>query len=411
MKESSRTKSELLTEISMLKQKNRELEKSEANRRRVEDELRESEEYAKSLFTYSHIPLIVMDAETGIYIDCNEAAVQIYGYATREDVLGKTPLDVSTAIQDNGSASATEAKKHIQTAREKGSHIFEWRQQRPDGQIWDADVHLMLFQHRGKSLIQFKLQDITDRKRIEAIVQKSEEKFRKIFHLSPIMIAISTMEDGRFIDVNERFLQSLVFSREVVLGKTSSELGLFVKPAQRQTIREITEEQGYAKNIEIQMAANNGQVIDCLFSAEPITINNEKCWLTVMIDVTKQKRVELALRESESKQLILLEESPDPIFSFTPEGQYKYVNRAFARGVGKPVEDIIGKRIWDVFSKDEADKRFVPLSQVFRTGKEKTIEVRVPLLGADQYYVTTITPIKDTAGVVVSAICISMSLT
>ena len=135
-------------------------------RKRVEEELRESEEYAKSLFTSSHIPLIVMDAETGIYIDCNAAAVQIYGYATREEVLGKTPLDVSAPIQYNGSDSATEAKKHVQAGREKGSHVFEWRHQRPNGQIWDADVHLMLFQHRGKSLIQFTLQDITDRKRM-----------------------------------------------------------------------------------------------------------------------------------------------------------------------------------------------------------------------------------------------------
>ena len=59
------------------------------------------------------------------------------------------------------------------------------------------------------------------------------------------------------------------------------------------------------------------------------------------------KQTEEMLRESEEKNRILLSESPDPTFSFTPEGQYRYVNRAFAEGVGKPFEDIIGKRIWD----------------------------------------------------------------
>ncbi len=75
-------------------------------------------------------------------------------------------------------------------------------------------------------------------------------------------------------------------------------------------------------------------------------------------------REQEALRKSEEKYRILLAQSPDPTFSFTPEGQYTFVNKAFALGVGKPVENIIGKTIWDVFPKEEADMRFVPLSQV-----------------------------------------------
>ena len=118
-----------------------------------------------------------------------------------------------------------------------------------------------------------------------------------------------------------------------------------------------------------------------------------------------------ALRESEEIYRILLSESPDPTFSFTPEGQYRYVNRAFAEGVGKPVEDIIGKSIWDIFPKDEADKRFASLSQVFRTGDEKVIEVRVPCVDGDRYYMTTITPIKDAKGKILSAICSSKDIT
>jgi PAS domain S-box-containing protein len=126
---------------------------------------------------------------------------------------------------------------------------------------------------------------------------------------------------------------------------------------------------------------------------------------------SEHKQTEETLRESEEKHRILLSESPDPTFSFTPEGQYRYVNRAFAEGVGKPFEDIIGKRIWDVFPKEEADKRFASLSQVFRTGEEKVIEMRVPRADGDRYYMTTITPIKDTKGEMLSAICSSKDIT
>jgi two-component system, cell cycle sensor histidine kinase and response regulator CckA len=130
-----------------------------------------------------------------------------------------------------------------------------------------------------------------------------------------------------------------------------------------------------------------------------------------VVDITERKRAESALLEREERNRILLEESPDPIFSFTPEGRYTYVNQAFAKGVGKPVEEITGNTIWDVFDKEEADKRFGPLSQVFRTGLAKVIEVRVPRPDGDRYYVTTITPIKDAAGKVVSAICSSKEIT
>ena len=115
--------------------------------------------------------------------------------------------------------------------------------------------------------------------------------------------------------------------------------------------------------------------------------------------------------ENEGKYRILLEESPDPIFSFTPEARYIYVNRAFAKGVGKNIEDIIGKNIRDVFSEDEAEKRFKPLKQVFQTGEGNVIEVRVPNKEGDLFFVTTITPIKDTEGKVVSAICSSKNIT
>jgi PAS domain S-box-containing protein len=124
-----------------------------------------------------------------------------------------------------------------------------------------------------------------------------------------------------------------------------------------------------------------------------------------------QQRAVQLLRESEQLFRSLLADSPDPTFTFTPEGRYRFVNRAFAEGVGKPVEEIIDRTIWDVFPKEEADKRFAALSQVFRTGEEKVIEVRVPRADGDRYYVTTITPLRDGQGAVHAALCCSKDIT
>ena len=117
------------------------------------------------------------------------------------------------------------------------------------------------------------------------------------------------------------------------------------------------------------------------------------------------------LREREETYRILLDESSDPIFSFIPDGTYRYVNLAFADGVGRKLEEIINYKIWDVFSQDEADKRYTVVHWVFANGESRVIEVRVPRPDGDRYYITTVKPIKNEQDEVLSVICISKEIT
>jgi diguanylate cyclase (GGDEF)-like protein/PAS domain S-box-containing protein len=125
----------------------------------------------------------------------------------------------------------------------------------------------------------------------------------------------------------------------------------------------------------------------------------------------QSRQVLTDLRESEEKFRLLLDESSDPIFTFFPDGRYRYVNQAFAKGVGKKQSEIINRTIWDVFPKDEADKRFTVVRWVFEHGETRVIEVRVPRPGGDAYYITTAKPILDEQGQVISVICISKEIT
>lgn len=132
----------------------------------------------------------------------------------------------------------------------------------------------------------------------------------------------------------------------------------------------------------------------------------------VDLEVTVAEHIQTAgLHESELDYRTLLDESSDPIFTFFPDGQYRYVNKAFADGVGKNLDEIIGKKIWDVFPKDEADKRFAAVKWVFENGITKVLEVRVPRPEGDTYYLTTVKPILNGKNEVVSVICISKEIT
>ena len=132
--------------------------------RAVEARLRESEAYNKVLFVDSRIPLVVVDPKTGRFVDCNQAAVEIYQLPDREAVLHMKLEDVSAAAQGNGQTAIAAAENHVERALRNGAHVFEWRHRRRDGSEWDAEIHLMRFRHAGRTLLQFSLQDITQRK-------------------------------------------------------------------------------------------------------------------------------------------------------------------------------------------------------------------------------------------------------
>jgi len=117
------------------------------------------------------------------------------------------------------------------------------------------------------------------------------------------------------------------------------------------------------------------------------------------------------LREDIEKYRLLLDEASDPIFMFYKDGRYRYVNKAFAEGVGMDVEEIIEHSIWDVFPRDEAEKRYAVVKWVFENAETRVFEVRVPRSYGDHYFLTTVKPILDEQGQVEYAICISKEIT
>ncbi|MFZ3018618.1 MAG: PAS domain S-box protein [Gallionella sp.] len=161
-------------------------------RKLIEDALRQSEAYNKLLFVDSRVAMVVVDAETGRYIDCNQAAVALYRMPSREAVLGLTPLDVSDSHQYDGSDSASAAQGKIAQALEQGSVMFEWRHRRPDGEVWDARVHLMRLQQGERRYLLFTLEDITEQKQFsEELHNKSEALQRSNADLERFAYSVS----------------------------------------------------------------------------------------------------------------------------------------------------------------------------------------------------------------------------
>jgi diguanylate cyclase (GGDEF)-like protein/PAS domain S-box-containing protein len=107
----------------------------------------------------------------------------------------------------------------------------------------------------------------------------------------------------------------------------------------------------------------------------------------------------------------LLDEFSDPVCSFDPSCRYLYANHAFADGIGKNLDEIVGLTIWDVFPKDEADKRSTIIKWVFDHGEAKTHEMSVRGRNGDRYYFTTVKPIFGDQGRVSAVLANSKDIT
>ncbi|MBK9346150.1 MAG: EAL domain-containing protein [Burkholderiales bacterium] len=176
--------------------------------------LQDSEAYNRVLFAGSHIPMAVIDPQTGTLVDCNQAAMTLYGFSSRERLLAVSPADVSTPQQYDGRDSLQAAMENIQTALHNGAHTFEWRHRRPTGEIWDAFVHVMAFAHAGKPLLQFSLQDITERKRAEADLRVAATAFES---QEGMIITDAAMQ---ILRINAACSAITGYALEEVIGKT-----------------------------------------------------------------------------------------------------------------------------------------------------------------------------------------------
>ncbi len=183
---------------------------------------------------------------------------------------------------------------------------------------------------------------LTERKQAKAALKESEEKFSKAFRASPDAIAITTLKDGKFIEVNDSYTRITGHTRQEVIGHSASELGVWANTRERERIVRLLKEQGRVHNEEVHLRTKPGETNTALFSAELINIDGEPCMISIARDITERKRAEEALRESEEFSTSLLENAPNPITVINPDTTIKYVNPAFEKLTGFSLAEIVG---------------------------------------------------------------------
>jgi two-component system, cell cycle sensor histidine kinase and response regulator CckA len=147
--------------------------------------------------------------------------------------------------------------------------------------------------------IQGIFRDITERKRSEAALKQSEERFSRVFEASPIGIAISTLEAGRLLDANDSFLNMLGYKRMEVIGHVAPKLGIWANSEDRAHIVLQIKQRHLVRDYQCKLRTQAGSIRDALISAEMIEVNAEPCLLLMIHDVTERLNLEAQLRQAQ----------------------------------------------------------------------------------------------------------------
>ena len=191
--------------------------------------------------------------------------------------------------------------------------------------------------------------DITEQKQSERDRFDFEQKFKTVFHHTPLMMVISSIDDGTLLDVNEIFTRITGYTREEAVGITSGELGLLAPEDRRCLIQRLTDE-GRVVATATNFWKKNGDAIECMLWMEIVGAGGQQHLLTIASDVTEQNLLESELRWSEAFFRSVFEGSRDAIFIADVDGAFLMINPAAELLSGYSGDELSLLTTADIFS-------------------------------------------------------------
>lgn len=266
--------------------------------------------------------IVTIDHE-GRCIDLNPAAERTFGYP-RDAVIGRdmTDLIVLPALREDHRQDMRRLLSG-EAPRMLGQRV-EITAMRADGSEFPAELAITRIATDGPPRYTAHLRDITERRRSEneilalqdqlrsllaqrtadltaaqrelraslAAQRESQTYFEKSFHSSPALMSIANAGDHQLLEVNPAWLRGSGYTREEVLGRTTTEINLWVHEHQRLDFLDRIQRQGLVRDLQADFRARNGRIDTLLINADVLELGGERCVLTVAIDVTERRRRE-----------------------------------------------------------------------------------------------------------------------
>ena len=323
--------------------------------------LHESETRFSSVFHTNPIGMNITRFADGQYLDVNESFLSLFGYM-REEILHHTATELETW------AAPEERNRFIRTLRDQGSvRSVETRHRRKSGEILIALVSAELIEVSGERCILTLLQDITERKRAEAMLRESEEHFRDT--LDNMMEGCQILGfDWRYLYINKAAEKHNRRSNEELLTKKYLDMWPGIETTEVFKVIQRCMEERVTQRIENEFVFPDGTVGWFELSIQPVP----QGVFILSQDITERKRSEKALSDSQRLLKVILDLVPQFIFAKDRNSRHVLVNLACAEANGMKPDQMVGLRDLD-FVRDQAQaKSFMSDDlEIIESGKPK----------------------------------------
>ena len=321
----------------------------------------------------------------------------------REDFVGR---GVRELLPD----AAEELEPLLRRVLETGEPVLEQEftgKGRYAGRTWLGSYYPVPGADGGVAGVGILVQEITERKQAEERLRASEVKFATAFNTSPVVLSLTRLSDGRFVEINESFVRMSGYTREEVLGRTPEELGLWAHPEQRRAGLERLRSGERARDAEAEFIAKDGTLRTCLLAADLIPLEGEPHIMTVLIDITERKRAEEA-----SGLAAIVTSSTDAIVSKTLEGIVTSWNASAERIFGYTAEEMIGQPILRIIPPERHHEEQMILSRIKAGERIEHYEtVRRTKDGRYLDISLSVSPVRDRTGRIIGASKIARDIT
>ena len=273
------------------------LESALAELEQRERGLLESERQLRQLFENSADALFVHD-EQGRFVDCNAQACQTLGY-TREELLELSVADLATRLISEEERQAKKGETLWERAMrgEPGRMVgFEENElRRKDGTTFPVEVGVGAIEYQGRRLIFASARDTTERKRAEAALKESEERYRAVVEQAAEGILLVEVDTKRVLETNAAYQGLLGYSTEEILRLSLHELVPYSKEDMDCYVGRVLESGSYVSG-ERRHLRKDGSLVDVEVSANVVSYGGREVICMVVRDTTERKRAEEELR-------------------------------------------------------------------------------------------------------------------
>lgn len=300
---------------------------------------------------------------------------KIVGY-TKEEWLSSPNLALKIIHEEDRERIQSEAAK-VFTGGEPTLLKFRWIAR--DGHtVWVEANIAPLLDETGKPVgIRGVTLDVTQQYLAEEARTQSEERFEKTFKGNPQPMSLTTLAEGRYVDVNDSFLQMSGYTREEVIGHTSLELDVWETPAHRAYFIQQLKQRGCLVNLETRFRTKDGSMRVLLTSAEEFELSGEQCLLLASSDITERISAQQALRESEARFRTMADTAPVMIWVCGVDKECTYLNKQWVDFTGRRMEEQLGTDWLQGVHPEDAHRAFEIYATNFDERKSFEMEYRL----------------------------------